>query len=66
MIRLGKPTHLKVTGKEYPGVPAPVSWTACGLIGTTAQNAAYDPRHVDCRSCQRTNEYARRMKGDPA
>jgi len=60
IMRIGKPTHLKVTG---PGPGPKVSWTACGLIGTAAHVAAWDPRDVDCINCRRTVEWRERMEG---
>lgn len=65
LIRLGRPTHLKVgppTDRWLKYGQDRVSWTACGLIGTPSHGAAYDPREVDCENCRRTRAYRQRLK----
>lgn len=62
IIRVGKPTHLKVAGTAGP-TGQRVFWTACGLIGTPTHGAAFDPHDVDCLSCRRTRAFKYAMKG---
>jgi len=46
IIKIGKPTHFKLSKDDYP---------VCGIMSKSAKdNAAYDPRHVDCLRCRRT------------
>jgi hypothetical protein len=41
-----KDTHFKLSKDDYP---------VCGIMSKYAKdNAAYDPRHVDCLRCRRT------------
>jgi hypothetical protein len=56
IIRVGRPTHLKVPIKDEDGKVL-MYYTACGLVGSATHTGAYDPRDVDCLNCRRTKEF---------
>lgn len=57
MARVEK-VHMKVTGERYEGVPAPISWTACGMTGLPSHGATYETEEVTCGRCELTMHYA--------